>query len=488
VGGLLAVTLGSLLVLWAVFALPRNSGIDRVVILPPELTGDPTTDGFLDGIHREIIYEIKNVPGLEAVSRSSAMAFRTRGQTISEFVRDVHADAALEIDGGVVGDSIQLAVALWDSQERHRWDSEFLEHSRNRLPKQVVLALAEATEKDLRPEQRSSLNRLGTESQEAYDAYLRGLDALDGSSPRDFGRATEWFQRSIDLDSTYAKPYAALSLTLTRSAMNYWVRPEEVAGQAERYAQRALNLDSNLAEGHLAMGLFLYRFEWDERRGEESLRRAIELNEQSGEGHRLLAQLLVFAGRADEAIPHARRSVEIDPLNYLPLATLTRALTFAGRFVEADSIRTQVEEDWPDQQSFKYIAAMNFCVMGRWEDAIESHREFIRDFEAASEQPVPLAFRAALGGTLAFGGHVEEAAEILTELLRGREAGEYVPSDAIAWVYISLGENEKAMEWLERAYEEGETGLIYLRLFFFNPIREDPRFQEFFGKVLGESG
>ena len=186
---------------------------------------------------------------------------------------------------------------------------------------------------------------------------------------------------------------------------------------------------------------------------------------------------LMYVGRFDEGIAEARRALDLDPLSLAFSNALGGRLLLAGRDHEAiEQIQRTLEMDpnfAPAHNRLGWACLRN----GSYERAIA---EFEKAIALSQKNP---DFLTDLGYAQAVTGNRDEARRILAELRRKREHG-FVPSSAFAIVYGALDDRDEAFAWLEKAYEERDPALTYLRVGpRFDPLRRDPRFQDFVRRV-----
>jgi tetratricopeptide (TPR) repeat protein len=323
---------------------------------------------------------------------------------------------------------------------------------------------------------------------EVQSAYELGRYSLEERSAPAFKRAVRQFERAIELNSAFAPAHAGLVIAKSMQAQFYFRPPVEVAPLARASAERATVLDPTFSESHLANAFVKYLFDWDWAGAEDAVRRALALDEHSVEALLLYGRLLRSVGRIEEALVHVGKARKKYPLDWRTRISWARMLADAGRLEESIAEHEDILALWPDRKYSLMFMGQSYQQNNRLEEAARIYRDLYREYE---ENPDPqpgfgdLAFYASVFGQV---GDHELAERILEDLLSRREAGEFVASDAIAWVLGGLGRIDEAVDWVYRAHEEGEHGMIHLKSWqCYDPLRADPRFQDLVREVYGDS-
>ena len=233
---------------------------------------------------------------------------------------------------------------------------------------------------------------------------------------------------------------------------------------------RALAIDDDLADAHAARALLLAFHEWRLSDAEPAFRRALALNPGDATAHSWYAQYLSATGRNDEALAESRRAIALDPLSLRINSGHGGRLYWARRFDEAISHCRKTLELDPAYYGARTCLALSYAQRGAGAQAV---RELERDGSGSAQTPSALA---DLGYVYARAGRSMDAHKVITELTN-RSSREYVSPYALALVHAGLGENGRALEWLERAGEERSPRLVFLRVEpAFDGLRGDPRF------------
>jgi len=217
-------------------------------------------------------------------------------------------------------------------------------------------------------------------------------------------------------------------------------------------------------------------YDWDWAVAEQELKLAIELNPNYAFAHDRYASFLSSLGRAEEAIAEANRAQELDPFSLAISSQRGSILGYARRYDEAiEQLHRVIAMDQDSFQAYWSLGTV-YAGSGRFAEAVESAEKAA----ALSRTPGALGI---LGMCYGFTGRTAEANKILDELLELNRR-RYVPTAAMANVYVGLGNKDQAFFWLEKAYQERSYYMAYLKVLpFLDSLRGDPRFDDLLRRI-----
>jgi len=455
---------------WTVASLSSDAIDRRLAVLPlANLSADPEANEYLvDGLHEEIRSQVSKIPGLDAPARTSLMRFKSReGRSLSEIAADLGSRYVLDGSVRLVADQIRVSVQLVDSHTgAERWgesyDRSLSAAALFDIESDVALQIARALEIQLSVTERTRIEERGTENDEAYDLYLRGLYEWLKYANAPLVRGNELFRRAVELDPSFAKAWAGLGGSFAGMG-NFWVmRPDEAFPQAREAAQRAIDLDPNLGQAYvmLAWVHFSYEYDWEET--ERLVRRALELSPGEQEPHYLRGYWLQAMGRFEEAVLEGRRLLELDPLSAPMYSTAANFLYLARRYEEAMETASRGAALDPTDFDTRWVRAFAAMQIGRTEEAIESMAEALDAGGSGGGDDLRAAYQS--DGPRAF----------WLWLLDSARAEQRPGSMAVA--YAMLGQPDQALAFLEQAYEARDSWVFQLNDPVFDSVRQDPRF------------
>jgi serine/threonine protein kinase/tetratricopeptide (TPR) repeat protein len=454
----------------------RDGRIDSLAVLPfTNASQDPNAEYLSAGITESVINNLLQLRELRVIPRASVFEYKGERDPLKAG-RALDVRAVLTGKVTQVGDSLVVQAELTDVKRgTELWGKRF--EARLSDAFEVQENIAQEILKSLRlrlsggDEERVA--KRYTEDAEAYKLYLKGRLYWNRRTDDSIEKSIGFFQEAIARDPRYALAYAGLADSYLLVAFYGALPPKEVLPKAREAAMRALEIDRNLAEGHALLADLKYQFEWDWTGAEREFRRAIELNPNYSTAHQWYANYLAVLGRTKEACVEILRAENLDPLN--PVISMDVGHTCyytSGDYRKAIEQYRKVLELNPDFVLAHFYLGLAHVRRNDLADAV-SEIEIVKHL--APGQPDPIAL---LGYTYGIAGRRAEAEQALAEL-KSLSKRRYVSAFPLVWVYVGLGDRDRAFEWLEKAYEERAGRIVYVYGEpAFNPLRSDPRFRD----------
>ncbi len=454
----------------------KSKAVDSIAILPLENdSADPNAEYLSDGITESIIDNLAQLPKLRVMARSTV--FRYKGRQADPLAIGIELSVRAILTGRVrqLGDNLIVKAELvdvtdgsrlWGEQYRRKFEDIFA------VEEEISREISEKLRLKLSGEEKKKLAKRSTESSRAYELYLKGRFHWNKRTGEDLQKSIVFYQQSIAVDPTYALAHVGLAEAHALLAWFAFVLcpPRQAMPQAKASALRALELDGSLAQAHVSLALVRLLFDWDWAGAESEFKQAIELNPNYPTAHHWYPILLTGAGRFDESLFQIGRALELEPMSLMINATRGWILHYARRNQEAiEQFRKTIELD-SGFCSAHWLLGYAYEGAGQFGEAIGEFREAMR----LDRTPAVLS---SLGHALARAGRADEARAILDDLNR-LALQRYVSPESQALVHVGLGENERALEWLERALEERSSYLILLKVDpRLDALRSDARFE-----------
>lgn len=452
-----------------------------LAVLPFEnLTGDASEEYFTDGLTEEMITQLGRADPsrLGVIARTSVMNYKGSRKPLNEVGRELSVEYVLEgsvrRDGGKVRVTAQL-IQL--SDQTHLWAQEYDRELRDILVIQsdISAEIASEIERKLGAPQShpAPAGAMTPERSEAYDFYLKGLYFFNRRSA--FPEAIQNFQQAVARDPQDAPAYALLADSFTLMGAYEQLPASDFAEQARAAASRAVQLDDHSAEAHTALALIVQNHDYDWTTSEREFRRAIALDPNYATAHQWYAEHLMWLGRFDEALAESERARQLDPLS-LVIATDDAYLLYASRRYDRAIKEFRSVQDRDPGFARAHDIGLAYLQTGQCSDALNDwHTQPVQNFSWYWVRTTYLEGRC---------GAPEQARKALAQVLELEKQHSHNPAMMAATAYLGLGDKEKALDWLVKAYEQRSNELTKLKVDpIFDPLRNDPRFQDLLRRV-----
>jgi TolB-like protein/Flp pilus assembly protein TadD len=451
------------------------------VVLPLDnLSGESSQDYFADGMTDELITDLAQISALRVISRTSAMVYKGARKPLPQIARELNVDAVVEGTVLRFGDQVRITAQLIQAaDDKHLWAESYEGNVRDTLALQnkVAAAIAEQIRIKLNPQEQAALKNARVVNPEAYESYLKGRYFWNKRTASSLKVALAYFNQAIEEDPKYAQAYSGLADTY--ALLGDWqygvMTPKEALPKAEAAAMKALELDDSLSEAHNSLAFCLEGFDWDFEAAGREFRRAIELKPGYATAHHWYSWHLSLVGRNSEAIAEMRRAENLDPLSLIINADLAELLLIAHLPDESiQQSRKTIDMDSNFALAHNQLAQA-YLEKHMFEEAIS---EIQKAIQLSGGSPT---CTANLARAYAASGKTATADRLLNDLKKSSASGD--PHSAeIAMIYAALGNNDQAMTWLEKSYEERFNPGVLLRPGF-DPLRSDPRFQDLVHRI-----
>ena len=459
-------------------ASDERAAIDSLAVLPfLNENADSATDYLADGITDSLINKLSRLANLKVMSRNSVFRYkagdakasfpdaRTVGRELG--VRAVLIGRLRQVDGILI-----VSVELIDAADNtHLWGGQYNRELSDLLAMQDSISqqIAEVLRVRLTSADKLELTKRQTENSEAYHLYLKGRFYWNKLTMDGVRKGIELFEEALQKDPKYALAYTGLLDCYT-----YLNNPVE----ARKAAVKALELDPTVGEAHASLGFFTFLYDWDWLKTEVEFKRAIDLSPNYAQAHHWYSIYLAHMGRHEEAIQEAQLAQQLDPLSLLMNQTAGMVLCLARQYDRAmEELRKVIDMD------ANYAAAhgtlgLVYARKGMCEQAIE---EFEKVASLAGGHPgVATAVKALTAYTYAVCNRTDKARALVNEISAEPTASAYL----LATIYASLGEHDRALDWLDRAYADRDVQVVALKVDpALDPLRPTTRFQELVARI-----
>jgi serine/threonine-protein kinase len=450
--------------------------IESIAVMPfINESGSNDLDYLSDGMADSLINNLSQLPHLSVKSRGSV--FRYKGKEIDPQHVGSELSVQAVLNGRVVkhDDDLTLYLSLVDTNNGNQIWGERYDRKMSQivtLQTEIARDVSQKLRVRLSGAEEQRLTKDYTANGEAYQLYLKGRFHVLKLTPDEINEGIGYFQKAIELDPNYALAYVGLSDANRTLALSTEMLPDVYMPGSKAAALKALEIDDALPEAHtsLAITMFWYDRNWAE--AENQFKRALELNPRSADTHLFHAHLFSNTGKHAEALAEVRRSLELDPFSPFANALYGQFLVHAGQYDEALAVLQKTFLLAPRFWFPHVFAASAYIEKGMFQEAIVEAR---RASELSPAQTISLAYEAF---ALAKLGKRAEAQAILTKLLTLSKS-RFISGCHLAMIYAGLGERDKALENLERALQQHDPKIAFLKVDpRLNSLRDDPRFQD----------
>ena len=464
---------------------PQVSAVDQatptkpsIAVLPfVNMSNDPEQEYFSDGITEELISELAKLKGLKVISRTSAFCFKGKDVDLRTIGKQLNVSNVLEGSVRKAGNRLRITAQLINvADDTHLWSESFDRELKDvfAIQEEISQAIVKKFEVSLLNKVDRTLVKRSTEDQQSHDFYLKALFSWNN---REAKKAIDYLEQSIALDPNNALAYARLSIYYAHIAFFSPYPPKLSYGKAKVAAAKALEIDNTLADAHVAIGVVKMSYEYDWVGAEEAFSRAIKLNPGLWTAHYHYGFYQFCIGHSDEGIAAIKRAFELDPLSIPINSFLGLGFIIARQYEQAIEILQRVLEIVPNDPSSMANLGLVYAKKGTYEEAIAILK---RGADLFPENPFLLS---ALGYAYGVAGKQDEAQKIVNRFIEISKEKYFSPM-FISRVYAGMGDVDKAIEWLEKGYEERDPVVCVVKSVpSHDYMHSDPRFQALLKKM-----
>jgi len=454
-----------------------SAAIDSIAVLPFEnKSNDPEAEYLSDGLAESLIYRLSQLPNLKVSPTSSVIRYKGKQSDVKAIASELGVGAVMT--GRILkrGENLMISVELVDvKNNKLLWGERYDRNMADLLATQreIATTITQKLELKLSGNETKGITKRYTNSNEAYQLYLKGRYSFAKRTKEDVQRAIEYFQQAINLDPQFALAYARLSEAYGSMPAYPYLSPKEAFPQAKAAAQKALEIDPTLPEAHTFLAYSLAIYDWNWVDAEREFKRAIELEPNNASAHFRYGQIyLAPVGRIAEATEEIKRGLEGEPLDMNMGVTLAWVYFAAQRNDEGLEQALKAYRLEPTHPLGRWILSEAYLIKQRYAEAIALDEQWLQ-----TDPTNQFALRD-LGIGYAKAGQREKAEEAINRL-RTIGKTQYVPSCRIAAIYLALNEKEKAFDELNKAFDVRDWELFRVKAdWYWTDARDDQRFKD----------
>lgn len=434
---------------------PGSQSALAMAVLPFAIigAGEPAIEYFRDGLAEDISERLSHLPHLRVAPRTSTT------QLASRSIRDMgrHLNVQLVLEGSVqhTADRVRVLARLFHaSDERPVLPSIRVERphdeslsAQDEIASEIVHHLAAYIQKQH--------ERPLSEDEDALHAFKRGQHHWQARFNDGWRPAIEEFQRAVEHDSGFALAHVALASAYDFLGFHGLMKPVLAFSVARQAVERALELDETLSAAHAELALIKFGGDWDWDGSEQSFRRALQLDPQNAMAHVCYAWLLILLGREDAAFGEAEAGHALAPASRFASAGRAQTLYLARQY---DAAIELCNDCLRGGSHYAFATSLR----GQCYELKSMFPEAIADLERTAALTNRAPFHVGiLGHCYGRAGMRAQAISLLEQLDQQRREM-YVPPQCQVFIYAGLGQRAKALEYQDRAYEDGASPFNYL--------------------------
>ena len=463
--------------------LTSTPDIHSIAVLPLRTISDrPGSEHEGAGLADILITRLSSLKEITVRPTSALLPFENEQLESTEIGRKLRVDAVLEGTIFRSDEGSRVTLRLVRVQDgRTIWSGQFEKPVSDelRLQDDIALKVVDALSLNLNPKERQTLTKHYTDNRDAYEAYLRGRIFFDKRDTTDYQKAISEFEHAIQLDPSYALAYSGLADVYAMQANNDSDHRDGLYQKAKEAVVKALALDDELGEAHTSLAWIKRTHEWDWTGSENEFKRAIELSPNYYNAHMWYSLLLITLGRKEESLAEVEKAKELSPLNSSVLTNYFTVRYFRGDDAELVSIAEQIREIGGDDYRVARPLSMAYLKLANDAKVIETVNEYLNRHGDSNDD----FLRSNLAVAYARSGQVERSKQ---ELSRIEQDAEHDSEAAyrLALTYADLGRKDEAISLLQKCFEARDDRLMWIKVEpGFEPLKDDPRFQEIVKKM-----
>jgi serine/threonine-protein kinase len=457
----------------------RVKPIDSIAVLPfKNVNVDSELEYLCDHIPESIILRLSALSDLKKITAwNSVLVYKGKEIIPQEVGRERGVDSLLISRIRQQIDEISISVELINARDGSLiWGDKYDHRLENvvAIEEEMATSIAQELKLKLTAEEKQRLEKRYTESTEAYQLYSKGVYFLRKWEAL---KSLEYFQQAIEKDPTYALAYEGIGWNYNVLGILGVLPPKELYPKAKEAAEKALELDETLSHAHSVLATTKLLYDWDWEAAERENKRAVELNPNHAGVHYGYSSYLAFMGRYKEALVECEWAIELDPLSLDINYFLGIIYSFMRENDRAIEQYKKILEMDPNYFVALQFLALVYADKGMYDEAIAAAKQELDLWEENNET------LSTLGIIYSKWGKKDKAREMLDRLLKLKKQ-RYVQPSYLAIIYGYLGEMDLAFKWLEKAYEERDQQMAWLKVWPpYDSLRSDPRFKAMLKKM-----
>jgi len=456
-----------------------------IAVLPfTNMSNDPDQEYFCDGMSEEIINALTHIENLKVIARTSAFMFKGKHEDMREIGKKLDVEHLLEGSVRKAGNRLRITAQLIKVKDgSHLWSERYDREFEDvfEIQDEISLTVVKNLKLKILGEEKQTIIKHYTDNVELYNLYLLGRFHWNKRDNDGIKKSIEYYEQALAVDPDYALAYAGLADAYLLLAIGYGEMPKKALQKAKNATEKAIELDDLLPEAHNSLAYMKLNYDFDRPGAEVEFKRAIELNPGFAQAYQWYSQYFTFDKRYDEAHFHMDRALELDPLSIILIMEKGWIFYYDKQYEQAVVQFKKVIEMNPEL----FLVHFNIgCIYVKWGLFEEAFTEIKKSITLSGGNTY---VKWGLVYAYYMSGQKEKAEKALNEFLEMHKQGILV-SVLIAVSYALFGNTEKALEWLDIAYEERNPQLSWMNIWITDAlgceyITKESRYIELMKKV-----
>jgi serine/threonine-protein kinase len=434
------------------------------------LSGEPSQDYLADSLTDELTEALAESKDLRVVARTSAFQFKGKSQDIRAIGRALNAAAVLESSVSIREGEYRLVVQLIRTADGYHIWSRTYESSAADLPR-VETEIAQSACQALLPSRKAAALAVpvGSPNPEAHDLYMRAIYQLQLHTPESLRESLRLSQQAVRIDPEYARAYFAIARAATSLSAIGVISGREATDLGRPAVRKALAIDPNFSDAHAFIAYSLYVYDWNWPEAEKEFALALQAGGSHSQAHSLYGWSLMTRKRFAEARSHLEIAEDLDPQSPGARQNLVNDLVFERNFPAAKHEIAGIFKLYPKS----LVGVRDLGLIAIWERDCAAARSAAETAAAwypdQSDRTGSPAMKARCGQPAEARRQLEKMADEATT--------EFVSPYSMAQGYASLGDADRALEYLQKSADARESVVLYIGVdALFDLVRKDPRF------------
>lgn len=462
----------------------RVREVEKSIAVLPFINDSPDQENtyFINGVMEEILNNLQRIKDLRVISRTSVEKFRGQNKSIPEIAEELGVNYIVEGSGQKYGSSFRLrAQLIMAAKETHLWGESFQQKITEvedifNIQIKIAESVAEELKAIISPDEKQAIEKIPTKDLGAYEDFLKGRFYLYKFTNNDFEIAIKYFESAILKDPDYAPAYANIAFSWAALVQFGFKSADEAGPLIQESLMKALELDSNNVEVQYTLAILTTWVMWDWEGAEEAFKKTLSNNPNHAEAHAYYSHYLLNMGRPQEVVmKEVEIALKLDPLNPLILSLCAISLFILRKLSKSIQLFNDALRIDPQYNLALSNLGEALYLSGRTEEALEKYKTY---YAIMNLHDVAEAIEKGLKE-----GSSEKAFVNMAEALERQFQADYWLPAEIAWRFVQAGNKNKALDWLEVGYEKRDQNMPYLCMPLFDPLRDEPRFQEIARKM-----